>query len=226
MMVGNHTWTHPNIAVTPLAQTDLEINTTQRLFEVLTGQVDAPVPAALFRRRRTIDARRGRAAADGPEARLSDRRSADRPRRLEEARPEPDHLAHAQPPAGHRARRPARWCCCTTPAATAAAPSRRLPTLIDALRARGYQAGHHRPAGRHEPGRRHAADLAQLLELFLDRIGFGFFRYINDGHAGAVHHRHRPRRRAPGVPGRARPLAAAPRAVARAAPCSIRTTGR
>ena len=37
-MVGNHTWTHPNIAATPLAQTDLEINTTQRLFEVLTGK--------------------------------------------------------------------------------------------------------------------------------------------------------------------------------------------
>ncbi|HEY3799377.1 MAG TPA: polysaccharide deacetylase family protein, partial [Caulobacteraceae bacterium] len=37
-MVGNHTWTHPNIGVTPLAQTDLELNTTQRLFEVLTGR--------------------------------------------------------------------------------------------------------------------------------------------------------------------------------------------
>ncbi len=37
-LVGNHTWTHPNIAATPLAQTDLEINTTQRLFEVLTGR--------------------------------------------------------------------------------------------------------------------------------------------------------------------------------------------
>jgi len=41
--VGNHTWTHPNIGATPLAQTDLELNTTQRLFEVLTGQVDAPL---------------------------------------------------------------------------------------------------------------------------------------------------------------------------------------
>ncbi|MGI9170092.1 MAG: polysaccharide deacetylase family protein, partial [Caulobacteraceae bacterium] len=37
-MVGNHTWTHPNIAATTLAQTDLEINTTQRLFEVITGK--------------------------------------------------------------------------------------------------------------------------------------------------------------------------------------------
>ena len=37
-IVGNHTWTHPNIGETPVAQTDLEINTTQRLFEVLTGR--------------------------------------------------------------------------------------------------------------------------------------------------------------------------------------------
>src|SRR6202000_639538 len=32
-IVGGHTWTHPNIGMTPIAQTDLEINTTQRLFE-------------------------------------------------------------------------------------------------------------------------------------------------------------------------------------------------
>ena len=37
-IVGNHTWTHPNIGETPVAQTDLELNTTQRLFEVLTGK--------------------------------------------------------------------------------------------------------------------------------------------------------------------------------------------
>jgi len=28
-MVGNHTWTHPNIGETPIPQTDLELNTTQ-----------------------------------------------------------------------------------------------------------------------------------------------------------------------------------------------------
>jgi cellulose synthase/poly-beta-1,6-N-acetylglucosamine synthase-like glycosyltransferase len=37
-IVGSHTWTHPNIGQTPIAQTDLELNTTQRLFEVLTGR--------------------------------------------------------------------------------------------------------------------------------------------------------------------------------------------
>jgi peptidoglycan-N-acetylglucosamine deacetylase len=37
-IVGNHTWTHPNISMVPTAQSHLELNTTQRLFEVLTGR--------------------------------------------------------------------------------------------------------------------------------------------------------------------------------------------
>ena len=36
--VGSHTYTHPNIAATPVAETDLELNLTQRLFEVITGR--------------------------------------------------------------------------------------------------------------------------------------------------------------------------------------------
>ncbi|MDB5457171.1 MAG: polysaccharide deacetylase [Caulobacter sp.] len=36
--VGSHTWTHPNIGETPLAQTQVELNATQRLFEVITGR--------------------------------------------------------------------------------------------------------------------------------------------------------------------------------------------
>jgi peptidoglycan/xylan/chitin deacetylase (PgdA/CDA1 family)/GT2 family glycosyltransferase len=36
--VGSHTWTHPNIGETPIAQTDVELNATQRLFEVITGR--------------------------------------------------------------------------------------------------------------------------------------------------------------------------------------------
>jgi cellulose synthase/poly-beta-1,6-N-acetylglucosamine synthase-like glycosyltransferase/spore germination protein YaaH/peptidoglycan/xylan/chitin deacetylase (PgdA/CDA1 family) len=37
-IVGGHTWTHPDIGMTPIAQTDLELNGTQRLFEVLTDR--------------------------------------------------------------------------------------------------------------------------------------------------------------------------------------------
>lgn len=36
--VGGHSWTHPNIAETPLAQVQVELNATQRLFEVITGR--------------------------------------------------------------------------------------------------------------------------------------------------------------------------------------------
>jgi len=36
--VGSHTWTHPNIGEIPVAQTDVELNATQRLFEVITGR--------------------------------------------------------------------------------------------------------------------------------------------------------------------------------------------
>ena len=35
--VGNHTFTHPNIAYTPLWRTKLELNTTQRLIQEITG---------------------------------------------------------------------------------------------------------------------------------------------------------------------------------------------
>src|SRR3984957_11458066 len=36
--VGNHTFTHPNLADTPGAAVSLELNATQRLVEALTGR--------------------------------------------------------------------------------------------------------------------------------------------------------------------------------------------
>jgi cellulose synthase/poly-beta-1,6-N-acetylglucosamine synthase-like glycosyltransferase/peptidoglycan/xylan/chitin deacetylase (PgdA/CDA1 family) len=36
--IGNHTYTHPNLADTPLAAVRVELNATQRLFEALTGR--------------------------------------------------------------------------------------------------------------------------------------------------------------------------------------------
>ncbi|HEX4273013.1 MAG TPA: polysaccharide deacetylase family protein, partial [Rhizomicrobium sp.] len=36
--VGNHTYTHPNLADTPLPAVSLELNATQRLFQALTGR--------------------------------------------------------------------------------------------------------------------------------------------------------------------------------------------
>ena len=38
MVVGNHTYTHPNIGELPVQETDIELNATQRLFETITGR--------------------------------------------------------------------------------------------------------------------------------------------------------------------------------------------
>ena len=38
MVVGNHTYTHPNIGELPVAEVNIELNATQRLFETITGQ--------------------------------------------------------------------------------------------------------------------------------------------------------------------------------------------
>jgi cellulose synthase/poly-beta-1,6-N-acetylglucosamine synthase-like glycosyltransferase/peptidoglycan/xylan/chitin deacetylase (PgdA/CDA1 family)/spore germination protein YaaH len=37
-MVGSHTYTHPNVAAVSTTQVDLELNLTQRLFQVITGR--------------------------------------------------------------------------------------------------------------------------------------------------------------------------------------------
>ena len=123
-MVGNHTWTHPNIAATPLAQTDLEINTTQRLFEVLTGR-----SMRLFRPPYFGDAEPSTPGEVEPllvAQRLGYLIAGLRidPAIGQKPTPRADHPDgpwRAWPTPGPP---PARWCCCTTPAATAAGPSR------------------------------------------------------------------------------------------------------
>jgi cellulose synthase/poly-beta-1,6-N-acetylglucosamine synthase-like glycosyltransferase/spore germination protein YaaH/peptidoglycan/xylan/chitin deacetylase (PgdA/CDA1 family) len=182
-MVGNHTWTHPNIAVTPLAQTDLEINTTQRLFEVLTGR-----SMRLFRPPYYGDAEPSTPGeveplkvAQGfgyliaglridpddwqkPDPSLIIKRTLDRLKVKGEYEGQVVLLHDA---GGDRSR-------------TVTA----LPGLIDALRASGYHlvtmdqlAGMTR-AEALPPTSRSAVD------IWLDKIGFGFFRYLNEAMQG------------------------------------------
>ncbi len=182
-MVGNHTWTHPNIAATPLAQTDLEINTTQRLFEVLTGK-----SMRLFRPPYFGDAEPSTPNEIEPlfvaqrlgylivglridpddwqkptPQQIIDRTLA----RLADTGPRAGQVVLLHDAGGDRSR-------------TVAA----LPGLIDALRARGYQlvtidqlAGMTRADALPPTSR-------TSFELFVDRLGFGFFRYVSDAMQG------------------------------------------
>ncbi|HEY1928796.1 MAG TPA: glycosyltransferase [Caulobacteraceae bacterium] len=178
-MVGNHTWTHPNIGVTPLAQTALEINTTQRLFQVLSGR-----SMRLFRPPYFGDAEPSTPGEVDPLIKAQDfgylivglRIDPDdwkKPdpnlivsrtlSRLQDTGEYAGQVVLLHDAGGDRSR--------TVEA---------LPRLIDELKARGYKlvtidqlAGMTREDAMPKTNR-------SSFSLFLDRIGFGFFRYMND----------------------------------------------
>ena len=182
-MVGGHTWTHPNIGATPVGQTMLELNTTQRLFAVLTGKSmrffrppyfgDAEPSTPNEVEPLLLAQRLGYLTAglridpddwdlkhlDSPDQ-ITQRVLA----RLADTGPRAGQVVLLHDAGGDRSR-------------TVAA----LPGLIDALRAHGYKlvtvdelAGMSRADALPPTSR-------SSLELWLDRIGFGFFRYINVG---------------------------------------------
>jgi len=182
-LVGNHTWTHPNIGATPLAHTDLEINTTQRLFEVVTGKsmrffrppyfgdAEPSTPAEVEPLK--IAQALGYLIAglridtddwQKPPPQMIISRTLER---LADKSETAGQVVLLHDAGGDRSR-------------TVAA----LPFLIDDLRARGYKlvtldqlAGMSR-ADAQPPTSRSTA------ELWLDSIGFGFFRFVNAGMQG------------------------------------------
>jgi len=82
--IGNHTYTHPNIALVSEERAALELSTTQRIIEKRAGRFDRAVPAALQRRQRAADARGNPAGAARAEGRLRDGGGAHRSARLGE----------------------------------------------------------------------------------------------------------------------------------------------
>ena len=68
--VGNHTYTHPNLADTPPAAVRLELNATQRLFQALTGRSMRFFRSPYLSDARPIGRRRDRADQAGAGAGL------------------------------------------------------------------------------------------------------------------------------------------------------------
>ena len=174
--VGGHSWTHPNIGETPLPQVQVELNATQRLFEVLTGRSMrlfrppffgdaepstprevAPLVIAQTLGYMTVGLRIDPDDWQKPTPQQIIDRTLDR---LDNPGDRPGQVVLLHDAGGDRSR-------------TIAA----LPGLIDQIRARGYRlvtvgelAGM-TPQQVMPPTSRTAVDLA------LDRLGFDFFRW-------------------------------------------------
>jgi peptidoglycan-N-acetylglucosamine deacetylase len=183
-IVGNHTWTHPNISMVPPAQASLELNTTQRLFEVLTGR-----SMRLFRPPFFGDAE-PTTADEIDECAIAQKLGYlivglridpdDWQREPTGKMPAPnviiqrviDRLAVTGDYAG-------RVILLHDSGGDRSQTVAALPGLIDALRAQGFtlvtidQMAGMTPAQAMPPTSRSS------LELWVDRLGFGFFRYVD-----------------------------------------------
>ncbi|HEY5107570.1 MAG TPA: glycosyltransferase [Caulobacteraceae bacterium] len=177
-LVGNHTWTHPNIGVTPLAQTDLEINTTQRLFEVLTGR-----SMRFFRPPYFGDAEPSTPGEVEPLKVAQGLGYLIAGLRIDPddwKKPDPNLIVQRVIQGLARTGETAGQVVLLHDAGGDRSRTvEALPVLIDALRAHGYRlvtleklAGMSRADALPPTSR-------SSVELWLDRLGFGFFRYLN-----------------------------------------------
>lgn len=174
--VGGHSWTHPNIAETPLPQVTVELNATQRLFEVLTGRSMrlfrppffgdaepstphevAPLVIAQTLGYTTVGLRIDPDDWQKPTPQQIIDRTLDR---LDHPGDRPGQVVLLHDAGGDRSR-------------TVAA----LPGLIDAIRARGYRLVTVGELAGMTPQQVMPPTSRAGLDLAVDRLGFDFFRW-------------------------------------------------
>ena len=174
-VVGGHTWTHPNIGATPIAETDLELNATQRLFETITGRSQrlfrppyfgdaepstpkevAPLLVAQKLGYLTVGLRIDPDDWKKPDANLIVQRALTR---LADKGPHQGQVVLLHDSGGDRSR-----------------TVKALPLLIDQLRAHGYRLVSVAELAGMTPAEAQPPTSRDSGELLLDRIGFGFFR--------------------------------------------------
>lgn len=174
--VGGHSWTHPNIAETPLPQVTVELNATQRLFEVLTersmrlfrppffGDAEpstphevAPLVIAQTLGYMTVGLRVDPDDWQKPTPEQIIDRTLDR---LDHPGDRPGQVVLLHDAGGDRSR--------TVEA---------LPGLIDAIRARGYRLVTVGELAGMTPQQVMPPTSRTGLDLAVDRLGFDFFRW-------------------------------------------------
>ena len=172
--VGNHTWTHPNVAETPQAQTEIELSATQRLFETLTTR-----SMRLFRPPFFGDAEPSTPREVAPLLLAQGQGYLTAGLRIDPddwKKPDPDHivsetlnrLSQSGPRAG-------QVVLLHDSGGDRSRTVQALPRLIDALRAQGYTLVSLDQLAGMTRGQAMPAASRGSFDLWLDRLGFGFF---------------------------------------------------
>ena len=171
--VGGHTWTHPNIAEIPAAQTVVELNATQRLFETITGR-----SMRLFRPPYFGDAEPSTPREVAPLLAAQKEGYLSVGLRIDPddwKKPDPQHIVDTTIARLLDTNRPGQIVLLHDSGGDRSRTVQALPALIDAIRVHGFQlvtvaqlAGMTAQQAM-PPTSRSSAD------LMLDRIGFGFF---------------------------------------------------
>jgi spore germination protein YaaH/peptidoglycan/xylan/chitin deacetylase (PgdA/CDA1 family) len=175
--VGSHTWTHPNIGETPIAQVDVELNATQRLFEVITGR-----SMRLFRPPFFGDAEPSTPHEVAPLVIAQTLGYLIVGLRIDTddwQKPPPQAIIdRALDRLDHPGDRPGQVVLLHDAGGNRANTVKALPALIDAIRARGYRLVTVGELAGMTPAQVMPVSDRDPLALGLDRVGFGMFRTL------------------------------------------------
>jgi cellulose synthase/poly-beta-1,6-N-acetylglucosamine synthase-like glycosyltransferase/spore germination protein YaaH/peptidoglycan/xylan/chitin deacetylase (PgdA/CDA1 family) len=175
--VGSHTWTHPNIGETPIAQVDVELNATQRLFEVITGR-----SMRLFRPPFFGDAEPSTPHEVAPLVIAQTLGYLVVGLRIDTddwQKPPPQTIiARALDRLDHPGDRPGQVILLHDAGGNRANTVKALPELIDQIRARGYRLVTVGELAGMTPEQAMPLSNRDPVALALDRLGFGLFRGV------------------------------------------------
>jgi cellulose synthase/poly-beta-1,6-N-acetylglucosamine synthase-like glycosyltransferase/peptidoglycan/xylan/chitin deacetylase (PgdA/CDA1 family)/spore germination protein YaaH len=171
--VGSHTWTHPNIGEIPAAQTVVELNATQRLFETLTGR-----SMRLFRPPYFGDAEPSTPREVAPLLAAQKQGYLSVGLRIDPddwKKPDPDHIVNTTIARLQDTVRPGQVVLLHDSGGDRSRTVEALPRLIDELRAHGYTLVTVGQLAGMTDAQVMPSTSRTDLELMLDRAGFGFF---------------------------------------------------
>jgi cellulose synthase/poly-beta-1,6-N-acetylglucosamine synthase-like glycosyltransferase/spore germination protein YaaH/peptidoglycan/xylan/chitin deacetylase (PgdA/CDA1 family) len=174
--VGGHTWTHPNIAEIPAAQTTVELTATQRLFETLTGR-----STRLFRPPFFGDAEPSTPREVAPLLQAQAQGYLTVGLRIDPddwKKPEPGHIIDTAISRLQDTVRPGQVILLHDSGGDRSRTVEALPGLIDQIRAHGYRLVTVAELAGMTPEQAMPPTTRSSFELMLDRVGFGFFHDV------------------------------------------------